>query len=67
MEKRREALIARWIQNPLVMVQAEAPATLPGLVFLDDKGKRAEIGTLGRRSQTDTFIVSRHPDRNASV
>lgn len=69
MERRREALIALWIQNPLVMVQAESPATLPGLVFLDDNGKTAEVGTLGRRSQTDTFIVSRpgDPDRNASV
>lgn len=69
MERRRKALIALWIQNPLVMVQAESPATLPGLVFLDDNGRTAEVGGLGRRSQTDAFIVSRpgDPERNASV
>lgn len=69
MERRREALIAQWIQDPLVMVQVESPAALPITVFLDDYGKTAEVGSVGQRSQTDTAIVSRpgDPDRNASV
>jgi hypothetical protein len=69
MERRREALILQWIQDPLVMVQVESPAVLPVLVFLDDHGQKAEVGAVGQRSQTDTVIVSRPgvPDRNASV
>ena len=52
MERRREALIAQWIQDPLVMVQVESPAALPITVFLDDYGKTAEVGSVGQRSQT---------------
>ncbi len=69
MERRRKALIAQWIRDPLVMVQVESPDALPVLVFLDDLGEKAEVGAVGRRRQTDTVIVSRpgDPDRNASV
>lgn len=69
MERRREALIAQWIRDPLVMVQVESPAALPVLVFLDDRGQAAEVGAVGQRRQTDTVIVSRpgDPHRNASV
>jgi len=69
MEHRREALIAQWVRDPLVMVQVESPTALSGLVFLDDRGQTAEVGAVGQRRQTDTVIVSRpgDPDRNASV
>jgi hypothetical protein len=69
MERRRNAVIAEWRQNPLVVVQVESPAVLPVLTFLDDRGQGAGVGAVGRRSQTNTVIVSRagDPDRNASV
>ena len=38
-ERRREALIAQWRQNPLIMVQVEAPAALPVLASLMIAGK----------------------------
>ena len=69
-ERRRSALIAEWKQNPLIVVQVESPAVLPVLTFLDDRGQGAGVGAVGRRSQTNTVIVSRvggDPDRNASV
>jgi hypothetical protein len=69
-ERRRNALIAQWKQDPLVVVQVESPAVLPVLTFLDDRGQGAGVGAVGRRSQTNTVIVSRvggDPDRNASV
>jgi hypothetical protein len=69
MERRRNALIAEWTQNPLVVVQVESPAVLPVLTFLDDRGQGAGVGAIGRRSETNTVIVSRagDADRNASV
>jgi hypothetical protein len=68
-ERRREALIGQWKQDPLIMVQVETPAVLPVLVFLDDQGQDAGVGGVGRRSQTNTVVASRpgDPDRNASV
>jgi hypothetical protein len=69
-ERRRNALIAQWKQDPLIVVQVESPAVLPVLTFLDDRGQGAGVGAVGRRSQTNTVIVSRvggDPDRNASV
>lgn len=69
MERRREALLAMWRQDPLIMVQVESPAALPLLMFLDDRGAKVEVGGVGSRRQTDTVIASRSgdPDRNASV
>src|SRR5438477_5774535 len=69
MERRRNALIAEWTQNPLVVVQVESLAVLPVLTFLDDRGEGAGVGAIGRRSPTNTAIVARpgDPDRNASV
>jgi len=69
MERRRGALIAQWIRDPLVMVQVESPAILPRLVFLDDRGQTAEVSAVGQYRQTNVVIVSRpgDPDRNASV
>src|SRR5205809_330785 len=49
------------------MVQVESPAALPVLVFLDDRAQKAEIGAIGQRSQTDTAIVSRPGNPDASV
>ena len=68
-ERRRNVLVAEWKQNPLIVVQVESPAVLPVLTFLDDRGQGAGVGAVGRRSQTNTVIVSRpgDPDRNASV
>jgi hypothetical protein len=68
-ERRRGVLVAEWKQNPLIVVQVESPAVLPVLTFLDDRGQGAGVGPVGRRSQTNTAIVSRagDPDRNASV
>lgn len=69
-ERRRNALIAQWKQDPLIVVQVESPAVLPVLAFLDDRGQGAGVGAVGRRSQTNTVIVSRvggDPDHNASV
>jgi hypothetical protein len=68
-ERRRNALVAQWKQDPLIVVQVEQPAVLPVLTFLDDRGQGAGVGAVGRRSQTNTVIVSRpgDPDRNASV
>jgi len=40
-------------------VQVEAPQVLPVLTFLDDRGHGAGVGAVGRRSQTNTVIVSR--------
>ncbi len=67
MERRREALIGQWIRDPLVMVQVDSPAALPVLVFLDDRGRTAEVGAVGQHSQTDAVIVSRpgDPDRSS--
>jgi hypothetical protein len=69
MERRREALLTAWRQDPLIMVQVEAPGALPQLMFLDDQGNRVDVGAVGGRRQTDTVIASRpgDPDRNASV
>jgi hypothetical protein len=69
-ERRRNALVAEWKQNPLIVVQVESPAVLPALTFLDDRGQGGGVGAVGRRSQTNTVIVSRvggDPDRNGSV
>ena len=68
-ERRRTTLIAEWKQNPLIIVQVESPLVLPVLTFLDDRGHGAGVGPVGRRSPTNTAIVSRagDPDRNASV
>jgi len=68
-ERRRNALVDQWKQDPLVVVQVESPQVLPVLTFLDDRGHGAGVGAVGRRSQTNTVIVSRpgDPDRNASV
>jgi len=68
-EWRRNALVDQWKQDPLIVVQVEAPQVLPVLTFLDDRGHGAGVGAVGRRSQTNTVIVSRpgDPDRNASV
>jgi hypothetical protein len=68
-ERRREALLAMWRQDPLIMVQVESPAALPLLMFLDDRGAKVELGGVGSRRQADTVIASRSgdPDRNASV
>jgi hypothetical protein len=66
-ERRRNALVAEWKQNPLIVVQVESPAVL---TFLDDRGQGGGVGAVGRRSQTNTVIVSRvggDPDRNGSV
>ncbi len=64
-ERRRNVLVAEWKQNPLIVVQVESPAVLPVLTFLDDRGQGAGIGAVGRRSRTNTVIVSRpgDPDR----
>jgi hypothetical protein len=69
MERRREALLVAWRQDPLLTVQVESPAALPQLMFLDDHGKKVEVGAVGGRRQTDTVIASRpgDPDRNACV
>ena len=68
-ERRRNALVDQWKQDPLIVVQVEAPQVLPVMTFLDDHGHGAGVGAVGRRSQTNTVIVSRpgDPDRNASV
>jgi hypothetical protein len=68
-ERRRSALVDQWKQDPLIVVQVETPQVLPVLTFLDDHGHAAGVGPVGRRSQTNTVIVSRpgDPDRNASV
>jgi hypothetical protein len=68
-DRRRDALIAEWRQNPLIVVQVESPAVLPVLTFLDDHGQGAGIGPVGMRRQTNTVVASRagDPDRNASV
>jgi hypothetical protein len=68
-DRRRDALIAEWKQNPLIVVQVESPTVLPVLTFLDDYGQNAGVGEIGRRSPTNTVIVQRpgDPDRNASV
>jgi hypothetical protein len=57
--QRRDALIAEWRQNPLIVVQVESPAALPVLAFLDDRGQGPGVGATGRRSQSNTVIVSR--------
>ncbi len=68
-DQRRNALIAQWQLDPLIVVQVESPDVLPVLTFLDDQGREAGVTAIGRRSQTNTVIVSRpgDPDRNASV
>jgi hypothetical protein len=68
-DRRRDALVAEWKQNPLIIVQVESPSVLPVLTFLDDRGQNAGVGAVGRRSPTNTVIVQRpgDPDRNASV
>jgi hypothetical protein len=67
--QRRQALISMWVFDPLIQVQVETPAALPGLVFLDGAGDGAGVSGLGRRSLQKVAMVSRpgNPDRNASV
>jgi hypothetical protein len=45
-DRRREALIAGWRQNPLIVVQVETPAVLPVLTCLDDRGQGAGVGAI---------------------
>ncbi|MFO1159597.1 MAG: hypothetical protein U1E60_12220 [Reyranellaceae bacterium] len=68
-DRRRNVLIGEWRRDPLIVVQVESPDVLPVLTFLDDRGQGAGVGAIGRRSQTNTVIVSRagDPDTNASV
>lgn len=68
-DRRRQALIAAWVRDPLVQVQVESPAVLPGLVFLDDYGAGASHMQVGRRAATSVAMVSRpgDPDESASV
>jgi hypothetical protein len=68
-DRRRVALIDQWKRDPLIVVQVESPDVLPVLTFLDDRGQGAGVGVVGRRSPTNTVIVSRpgDPDHNASV
>ncbi len=58
-ERRRNALVDQWKQDPLIVVQVETPQVLPVLTFLDDRGHGAGVGAVGRRSQTNTVIVSK--------
>ena len=47
-DRRRDALIADWRQNPLILVQVELPAVLPVLTFLDDCGQgQASVPLVG--------------------
>jgi hypothetical protein len=68
-DRRRDALILEWRQNPLIVVQVESPASLPVLTFLEDRGVGATLGSVGSRRQTNTVIASRpgDPASNASV
>ena len=49
-ERRRGVLVAERKQNPLIVVQVESAAVLPVLTFLDDRGRGAGVGAVGRRS-----------------
>jgi hypothetical protein len=67
-QRRRQTLLQAWAANPLVQIQVESPATLPGLAFLDDAAAGAAVGAVGRRSPRNVAMVSRpgNPDANAS-
>ncbi|MBK9083485.1 MAG: hypothetical protein IPL88_16065 [Rhizobiales bacterium] len=59
MQERRRALIRAWARDPLILVQAEAPGALPGLVFLDESGAGADLARAGRIRAGNAAIVRR--------
>ncbi len=59
MQERRRALIRAWTRDPLILVQAEAPGALPGLVFLDDFGASANVARAGRILAGNAAVVRR--------
>jgi hypothetical protein len=65
-ERRRAALISQWVRDPLVLVQVEAPAALPGLVFLEPGDSGAVSDKLGRRAFSSCALVRGHSDRDSS-
>ncbi|MBL8589682.1 MAG: hypothetical protein JNK46_14220 [Methylobacteriaceae bacterium] len=69
MQERRRALIRAWMRDPLILVQAEAPGALAGLVFLDDRGAGATTARAGRIDAQSAAIVRRPGDAhdNASL
>lgn len=58
MQERRRALIRAWMRDPLILVQAEAPGALAGLVFLDDRAG-ATTARAGRVGAANAAIVRR--------
>ncbi len=67
--RRRDALVAAWIRDPLIQVQVETPFALPRLAFIEDGASPASPGALGRRNPTKVALVENlaNPDLNASV
>lgn len=67
-DRRRNALVASWVQFPLVQVQVEAASALPGTVFVSADPDAAELERLGRRAPRNVVIVRGpgEPDRDAS-
>ncbi len=53
---RQQALLARWVQNPLVQVQVENPSVL-GLLANLDVNVEGDVAGLGRRSEDKVVIV----------
>lgn len=68
-ERRQRAIVAAWVKDPLIQVQAEGPSALAGLVYLDDMGATATAGQLGRRSANSVALVQRagNPDSESSL
>jgi hypothetical protein len=68
-ERRKGAIVAAWVRDPQIQVQAEGPGSLPNLVFLDDRGATGTASQLGRRAATSVAVVRRpgNPDTDASV
>src|SRR5690349_7697059 len=63
-ERRRQALLASWLQDPLIMVQVEAPDALPSLIALGPDGDIVEAGKVGRRQVTNCAMLRGNGDKD---
>ncbi|MEC7760352.1 MAG: hypothetical protein VX874_00410 [Pseudomonadota bacterium] len=64
---RRDALLRRWVRDPLQQIAAESPAALGRLAYLDVDAA-GTVGGLGRRSETSVVVVTPNgnPDPHAA-
>lgn len=65
-DRRQRALMAKWVNDPLIPVLVESTAALKGLVFLDVDTRGASVGPIGRRASAKCAMVRGGPDMDSS-